>query len=101
MDTFPDLRPEEVARRPGDIEVLLGLDVVGMHPVEEQTVGNQRVYRSRFGLGRLLVGQSQESLSRRSAREQRERHRDHGLFQHLLRFATSALICLRYSSYKS
>ena len=56
LSKFPELEAEEIEWREGDIEILLGMDVVGMHPVESKTRGNQRLMLSQFGKGKLLVG---------------------------------------------
>ena len=56
MTRFPELEPEEVQRVGGEIHVLMGMDLVGLHPREERTVGNQRLLASQFGKGKLLVG---------------------------------------------
>ena len=48
--------PEEIAREQGEIEILLGMDVIGLHPTEARTCGNQRMLYSQFGRKRLLVG---------------------------------------------
>ena len=38
------------------MDILFGMDVVGLHPVAVRTVGNKRVLSSKFGSGGLLVG---------------------------------------------
>ena len=40
---YPNLSRDQLYRRGGDIDVLLGMDVVGIHPVDISTKGHQRV----------------------------------------------------------
>ena len=56
MSRFLELEPAEVERHEGEIDILLGMDVVGLHPVEGVTRGNQRMMISQFGKGKMLVG---------------------------------------------
>merc|ERR1711867_225715 len=56
LQAFPGLQSNEVSRPGGSVNILFGMDVVGLHPVEESTIDNTRLLRSRFGTGRILVG---------------------------------------------
>merc|ERR1711867_316802 len=38
------------------VDLLLGMDVVGLHPVKVRAVGHRMLLSSQFGTGRLLVG---------------------------------------------
>ena len=51
MDDFPGVQAAEVSRMGGEVDLLLGMDVVGIHPVEVKTVGHRRLLRSKFGTG--------------------------------------------------
>ena len=53
---YPDLNEHQLRRRGGEVDVFLGMDVIGMFPVPIQTMGNQRVLSTNFGVGKLLVG---------------------------------------------
>ena len=53
---YPDMTVQQLSRGAGEIDLLLGMDVVGLHPVTIRTEGNQRVMGTKFGVGKLLVG---------------------------------------------
>ena len=53
---FPEVSAEDIRRVPGEVDLLLGMDVVGLHPSKIRTVGHRMLMSSQFGTGRLLVG---------------------------------------------
>ena len=54
--SFPEVSPSDIARRGGPVDMLLGMDVVNLHPTAIATRGDQRLLESGFGTGRILVG---------------------------------------------
>merc|ERR1711867_145691 len=57
LQAFPGLKVDQVKREGGEIELLVGMEMVAAHPTEIATVGNQRLLKSKFGSGKMLVGQ--------------------------------------------
>ena len=55
-DKFPEIDRESLQRPSGSVNVLLGMDHRGLHPVEYLTKDNLRVTRSKFGTGFILTG---------------------------------------------
>ena len=53
---YPELTVQQMSRSAGEIDLLLGMDVVGLHPVTIRSEGNQRLLNTKFGVGKLLVG---------------------------------------------
>merc|ERR1711867_397986 len=47
---------EMVRRSGGEVDVLMGMDVVNLHPTARVTRGQQRLLDSGFGSGQILVG---------------------------------------------
>ena len=56
LDEFPEVSAEQIRRLPGEVDLLLGMDVVGLHPSKVRTVGHRMLMQSQFGTGHLLVG---------------------------------------------
>ena len=56
LEEFPEVSANQIARKAGDIDVLLGMDVVAWHPRDVATRGNRRLLSSDFGTGTMLVG---------------------------------------------
>merc|ERR1711867_57671 len=56
LEKFPGVKASQVSRKEGDIELLVGMEMVAAHPTDLTTVGSQRLMKSRFGSGRMLVG---------------------------------------------
>merc|ERR1711867_413581 len=56
MDEFPEATLADLRRTSGEVDLLLRMDVVGIHPTEVRTVGNCRLLQSQFGMGKLIVG---------------------------------------------
>ena len=53
---FPQLKMEDVERPEGEVDVLLGMELRGMHPVAVETQGNLRLVESQFGTGWIMTG---------------------------------------------
>merc|ERR1711867_414074 len=53
---FPEASLADIRRTSGDVDLLLGMDVVGLHPVKVRAVGHRMLLSSLFGTGHLLVG---------------------------------------------
>ena len=49
LSEFPEVSVAEVSRRPGKVDFLLGMDVVGLHPTAVRTVGNCHLLTSHRG----------------------------------------------------
>ena len=48
---------DSIASRPvGNVDILIGSDVLGLHPVDFESIGNLRVLLSRFGSEYILTG---------------------------------------------
>ena len=56
LEEFPEATLEQLRRTDGDVDILLGMDIVGLHPLAIRTAGNRRLMESQFGTGKLLVG---------------------------------------------
>ena len=46
---FANTKKEEISRPSGEIDVLIGFEYAGYHPVREQSSGHLLVMRNRFG----------------------------------------------------
>ena len=50
------MRKKVESRPTGEVEVLVGANYMGLHPVGYETAGNMKVKRSLFGSGFVAVG---------------------------------------------
>ena len=55
-EEFPELSREQLSRTGGEVDLLLGADVLGLHPITQRSAGHRRVMASQFGSGALLMG---------------------------------------------
>ena len=53
---FPELSLDQLTREGGEVDLLLGADVLGLHPRPRHVVGNKWVMELRFGSGAFLMG---------------------------------------------
>ena len=53
---FPSVDRELLRRPVGDIDILIGIDHVGLHPFKHEEVGQLGLFKSQFGSGWLLGG---------------------------------------------
>ena len=59
LEQFPEIDHKLLLRQKGAVDILLGMDYRGFHPVQCITRGHLRVTRSQFGSGYILTGAAQ------------------------------------------
>ena len=62
-DQFPEIDRQSIRRPSGRVDVLLGMDYRGFHPVAHMSQGHLRVSKSKFGSGYVLTGTASSKCS--------------------------------------
>ena len=63
MHKFPDTRALDVARPIGQVDILVGIDKLSLHPKQVLNVGDLGLFQSLFGTGWILAGTDKDLRS--------------------------------------
>ena len=92
MHKFPDTRALDVARPIGQVDILVGIDKLSLHPKQVLNVGDLGLFQSLFGTGWILAGTDKDLRSSAVAFDTKAHNLRHAVLADDCGFSSSEVI---------